>query len=673
MKLLIVESPAKTKKIAHYLGKDWRVEASFGHIRDMPVKEIGVTAPDYQPVYEVSESKKNQVARLKALAKEADEIWLATDPDREGEVIAWHLNEVLKSKKPTYRVTFNEITETAVKKAIQNSRNIDINLVKAQEGRRVLDRLYGYKLSPALAEKLDRWGVSAGRVQSVALRLIVDREQSIHDFKITKHFGVTANFETDGIAWQAKWKTKDLVSEDNPYILDKRIAEKVQQAAKEGLILIDFEEKEQSRKAPAPLITSTLQQAAANKLNMSVGDTMKAAQKLFEAGLITYMRTDNPNLSDDAIAAIKIFMTSVNQEEHLSDKPNTWKAKDGAQEAHEAIRPTDFKVREATNLGDEAANRLYKVIWRAAIASQMKPARYKVRTATLKTLKEIDLHSETYASFDASSKTLNAIQAYALFEAKGSERIYAGWQMLMQDDYTNEDSETAETLPMLSKNETYHPNDTQVIELETRPPKRYSETSLVKALEKESIGRPSTYASIIETLKKREYVILQKKVFTPTELGVKIVKALINRFDMMELAYTAQMEEQLDAIAHGSATYLEVVSHYDNELEKQLKSFQQSTISGLSIETAQHTCPKCKTGNLKRLKGKNGAFWACSNYDSGKGCAYTAPDNKGKPEERQKCPKCKDGFLVKRPSKKKPNKFWYGCDQYPQCDYKSFD
>lgn len=668
MKLLIVESPSKTKKIAHYLGAGWQVEASFGHVRDLPVHDMGVSAPDYEPAYEIGERSKNQVAKLKMLAKDAAEIWLATDPDREGEAIAWHLNELLGRGKTVKRVTFNEITESAVKKAIAHPRKIDMDLVMAQQGRRVLDRLYGYKISPLLSTKLCEKRVSAGRVQSVALKLIVEREQAIRNFVATEHFGVCLNF-TDGATddWQAVWKTETFITDDYPYITDKHAAQIVQQCAENGVIVKSFNEVEHKRKAPPPLITSTMQQAAANKLKMSVSDTMKAAQTLFEAGLITYMRTDNPNLSDEAISALHTFLINKGQAKHIAKTPNKWKAKDDAQESHEAIRPTDFNTREA-NTGDSNADKLYQLIWRTAVACQMADATYKMRKAVLETLTPVTLENVP-----------NPQTAPAQFIAKGSECIYKGWQMVMRDDYTNEEELDNNNIPNLIEGQTYIPTESQIMALTTRPPRRYSETSLVKALERHGIGRPATYANIIETQLKRQYAVLEKRLFKPTALGEAVSSALDGRFAIMDTAYTAEMESQLDAVAQGRATYCEIVGHYDNALNDELADFTQAKIKPYG-NAQTYPCLECETGQLRKLKGKNGAFWGCSNYQAG--CKCTRPDDKGKPGAPQNksmrteylCPECKKGYLQRYPSKKKKNAFWWGCSEYRSgCTYTTFD
>ncbi len=663
MYLLIVESPSKTKKIAGYLGKGWQVEASFGHVRDLPIKEIGVSAPSYEPNYEISEKSKKTVAKLRELAKKADEIYLAPDPDREGEAIAWHLAELLCKNKPYKRVTFNEITESAVKKSINNPRLIDENLFMAQQGRRVLDRLYGYKLSPELSNKLNQYGVSAGRVQSVALRVIVDRERAIRNFVNTTHYGVSLIFD----GWFAHWDTSDLLNDDNPYITDKTIADAVCIAVDNGGVTIkSFNEKEQSRKPPAPLITSTLQQAAANALKMSVSDTMDAAQKLFEAGLITYHRTDNPNLSEESIELIWDFLRSVGQDIHIPDKANKWKSKADAQEAHEAIRPTDFNKRTA-DTGDALLDKLYLLIWRVAVGSQMKSAVYKVRKAVLESNDIVDF-----------SGAPEPKKQKAIFKASGRELIYQGWLILNKDDYTSEDSDSDDNLPILPVNEVVKPTSVELLEKETKPPRRYSETALVKMLERESIGRPSTYASIIQVLLNRNYVEIKKRQFEPTPLGEAIVDALVNRFAIMETAYTSEMENQLDAVAQGRATYLDVVTEYDNALNAELNNFKNAQIKPFGNDKT-YPCPECEDGQLSRRKGKYGFFWGCSNYRNG--CQCMRPDNNGKvgePKGKQpidkthKCPECESGYLQKRKSKK--GKWWWGCSGFKNgCKYMAYD
>lgn len=670
-KLLIVESPNKCAKIQSYLGEGWTVAASSGHIRDMPVDEIGVEGPDYWPKYVTGDRSGKTIARLKSLAAGASEIYLATDPDREGEAIAWHLEQVIGKGKPCKRVTFNEITQSAIRKALAAPRSVDKRLFLAQQGRRVLDRLYGYKVSPALGNKLGRRGLSAGRVQSVALRLIVEREEAIRRFTKTLHYGVRLDFasaHSELCDWHARWDSSPLVSEEQPYITDRSIAEAVCAVAANGVVVKDYGEKEQARKAPPPFTTSTLQQAASNKLKMSVDATMKAAQALFEAGLITYHRTDSPNLSEDGIAAIWDYLRSKGMDDYIPEKANTWKAKGDAQEAHEAIRPTDIDC-FAPHTGNTAHDALYKMIWRRAVASQMRPARYIVRSAQLQTLNPLaELNHQT-----------------ALFSASGKRLIFDGWLKAAQGDFTDEtDEEENNPLPVLILAETHVPTQTKVLEQETKPPARFSEPGLVKALEREGIGRPSTYAAIITILQKREYVQMVKRFFEPTALGEAIVGGLRGRFHFLEVAYTKEMEDQLDRIAEGKADYKTVVAHYDGELDAQLATFAGDNsiapFAGGNEET--HPCPNCEDGRLRRIKGKNGYFWGCSNYKrESEPCLTTLPDNKGKPGEKKAaapqssdypCPSCDSGFLQRRPGRKKGS-YWWGCNCYPQCSYTAPD
>lgn len=675
-KLLIVESPNKAKKIKSYLSDDWVVAASAGHIRDMPGNYMAVEAPDYNPDYEVIKDKKATVERLKSLAMNAKEVWLATDPDREGEAIAWHIGQVIGSKNKTcHRITFHEITKPAIQKAITTPRKVDMDLVMAQQGRRVLDRLFGYKVSPVLSRALSKGGLSAGRVQSVALRLIVEREEQIRAFAQTKHFGVAVAFDGAHGQWTARWQPgAPLVTDDQPYVLDRGVADAVLHAAQHGLIVSKYQEKEQARKPPAPFTTSTLQQAAANRLGMSVDDAMKAAQSLFESGLITYHRTDNPNLSDEGIEAIWALLRERGQDAYIPPKANVWKSKDGAQEAHEAIRPTDFRISKNPRTGNDLYDKLYRMIWLRATASQMADAVFKVRIAELVTANALtELPDEA------------GKPQKALFAARGETRIFDGWQKIADGDYTHEheqeDDDEAQSLPQLSRGEEHIPTAGKVLELETRAPKRYSEPGLVKALEREGIGRPSTYASIITILQKRGYVEIVKRFFHPTELGEVIIDGLRNRFSFLEVAYTREMESELDRIAAGKGDYRAIVGHYDQELDEQITSFMsESGITampgGMGGET--HPCPNCDDGRLRRIKGSNGYFWGCSNYRSDPPCKTTLPDAQGKPGKRPEksmeypCPACGEGYLQRRAGKKK-NSWWWGCDRYPQCKHTEKD
>lgn len=677
-KLLIVESPNKTDKIQHYLGSGWVVAASYGHIRDLPPGEMGVAPPDYRPQYVTGERSGKTIAKLKALARDASEIWLATDPDREGEAIAWHLQQVVGHGKTCRRVTFNEITQSAVAQAIRQPRQVDTRLFAAQEARRVLDRLYGYKVSPLAGQKLGQRGISAGRVQSPALRLVVEREEAIRAFVKTKHYGVVVELpdDTGAASWSAQWDTRPLVTDDHPYITDRDTAVAVLEAALPGLVVTAFDEKTQARKAPPPFTTSTLQQAAANRLKIGVETTMKLAQALFEAGLITYHRTDNPNLSQEGVQMVWDYLREKNQAQYIPEKANTWKAKDGAQEAHEAIRPTDFHTYDPQT-GNAQQDALYKLIWRRALACQMRDAQFQVRTAQLQTLSPVAALQGLPPGNDAPAPT-------ALFKSSGSLRIYDGWMRVADDDYTSEDeAEAANPLPKLTVGAQHVPQDGKVLELETKPPSRYSEPALIRALEREGIGRPSTYASIIGTIQQRGYVEVVKRQFVLTELGEALIQALRGRFDFLEIAYTKNMEDHLDAIAQGKAGYRAVIAHYDQALDAQLAVFAADTsIQPLAGAAETFPCPNCEDGRLRRLKGKNGYFWGCSNYQREPNpCQTTLPDARGKPGKPKArieqstdhpCPACGKGCLQRRPGKK-GNTFWWGCDRYPACTHRAPD
>ena len=708
-RLLIVESPNKVDKIAHYLGDGWQVAASAGHIRDLPPHEIGVAGPEYWPEYVATERGGKTIGRLRKLAQSASEVWLATDPDREGEAIAWHLAQVLGKEHVYKRVTFNEISKTAIHKAIAAPRQIDRRLFLAQQGRRVLDRLYGYKVSPALGNKLGQHGLSAGRVQSVALRLVLEREEAIRNFQKVKHFGVLLSFASnngtpDNGQWSARWtppltvrpgKDAHLSTADNadetPLVTDRAIAEAVLAAARQGVVVTDFAEKTQARKPPPPFTTSTLQQAASVQLHLGVNATMQAAQALFEAGLITYHRTDNPNLSDDGIQAVWALLRQRGQNAYIPDKPNSWKAKDGAQEAHEAIRPTDFSLYKGADCAERGVNavqiQLYQLIWRRAVASQMKAAQFKVRSASLASTQPV-------AALDAVAVPADGVlgQQQATFTARGQEMIFAGWMRLAQGgDETGEkktegEEDASGLLPLLRVGDHHTPQDGRVLELETKPPGRFSEAGLVKKLEAEGIGRPATYAAIIGTLTGKGYVETVNRFFVPSALGEAIVNGLRDRFDFMEVHYTRDMEDELDAIAAGKADYQQMVAHYDQALDGQLAQFAQVELprfAGAGTEdSATYPCPDCGDGVLRRIKGKNGYFWGCSHYNrDGDPCKATFPDVRGKPGKAKApitkstdhpCPACGKGYLQRRAGKK-PGAYWWGCNAYPACKHTAPD
>jgi DNA topoisomerase-1 len=638
MNLFIVESPGKKKKIQGFLGAGWKVEASIGHVRDLPKDENGVYPPDYVPRYEVT--KKDVIKTLAGLVREAEAVYLATDPDREGEAIAWHLQMALGLKEP-FRVTYTEITEAAVKKAVSQARKIDMDLVRAQEGRRVLDRLVGYPVSAAVQSAADQKDLSAGRVQTPALRLVVEREAAIRDFKSVTHFGAELVFEavqhvTDG--WKASWNSKNWLPKGQEYFLDKAVAEKI--AALRTLTVTAYEETEAKQAPPAPFTTSTLQQAASNALKFNPRRTMDLAQKLYEGGHITYMRTDSPNLSEEAIAQIRSLASQ--NDWPVPPKPRVWKSKEGAQEAHEAIRPTHFEVESAGESADEKA--LYRLIRLRALASQLEDALFAATKAVLET--EMD-------------------GKRVVFEAKGRRLTRPGWRVVVDGDQTEdqeeEGGEPANPIPELREGAMATALSGEVKTKKTNPPARFTQAALIRELEKRGIGRPSTYASIMEKISEKEYWTENKKrQLEPTALGEKLLSYLVGGFGFAEYEYTKNMELRLDDIAEGKAEYLGVVTEADGILQKELGSF---------IKTRGIACPTCGSLLVHR-KGKNDKgeynFWPCSN----KSCQESFRDDNGKPNFVKKesaplseymCPDC--GRPLRLINSKSGKPFW-GCSGF---------
>lgn len=588
-KLLILESPGKVKKVQEILGSGWKVAASVGHVRDLPVKEMGVAAPDFKPQYIPTDRGKEVLSRLAGFAKNAEAVYLATDPDREGEAIAWHLQDALKLKDAR-RVTYAEITEKAIKAALDAPRSIDMALVAAQEGRRILDRFCGYMVSGPLSnvagEKL-----SAGRVQSPAVRLVVEREREIQDFRSTTHYGVELTFEnvdniTDG--WKAIWQVKPWLESGQEYLLDKTLAEKA--AALRSLEVLDCKESESRAAPPAPFTTSSLQQAASNALKFTPKQTMQLAQRLYEQGMITYMRTDSPNLSQDAVDAIRSFCEG--QGWPLVEKPRIWKSKEGAQEAHEAIRPTHIEVDEAGETPDEKA--LYRLIRLRSLVSQLEDAVYTVRTLQL--------------GADLDGKQ-------ALFEARGRTLLSQGWKILTTEDAATEDTEDSaepeNPVPGMKLGTISTALSGAVLTKKTKPAPRFTEASLVRELERRGIGRPSTYAAILDTIVSRGYVKTEKRFLVPTPLGGKVVDSLRGHFAFMDYEFTRNMEQALDDITCGKAQYKAVISAAYVQLEQELQAFTKAT---------GKACPKCGRPMVHRIKkpGKDGKggydFWGCSGW-----------------------------------------------------------
>ncbi len=629
-KLVIVESPAKIKTLSKYLGPDYIIEASIGHIRDLPKsnKQAVDITNGFKPFYVISPDKEKVVNHLKKLAKKVDEVILSTDPDREGEAIAWHIAQAIGLKKPI-RVTFNEITEEAVLKAMKHPGKINMKMKTAQEARRILDRLFGYDLSGLIWKKV-RYGLSAGRVQSPALRIIMEREREIRAFVPEKYWVITATVQNK------EKKEFILICTKEPR--DKKLVDEIIKAGKkENWTVSDIKERKAKRNPYAPFRTSTLQQAASSRLGFSPSRTMQVAQKLYEAGLITYMRTDSTNLSKQAQNQIAKFIKKEYGEKYYDPK-NYGKESKGAQEAHEAIRPTDFFRMKAGQSPEQ--KKLYELIWRRALSSQMSPA-------------EI-LRTKIVANLD--NKELPA------FSINGSRVIFDGW--LKADPASRSDDVE---LPKVTVGEKLKFIKITDEEKETSPPPRYSEAGLIKELEKRGIGRPSTYAPIIRTLKDRGYVEKDGSQLRPTDTGDVVSSFLEKNFaKYISDEFTAEMEENLDKIAEGKKEYVTTLQEFYTPFTKDVKAKENSAkLTNIEKADTKWKCPECNNPMIIKL-GKNGKFMSCSKFPKCKG-ARTIEGKiiEGPKELKEKCPKC-DKPLVLRDGRF--GKF-ISCSGYPKCKF----
>lgn len=628
-KLMIVESPSKAKTIAKYLNNEYIVKASVGHIRDLPKSNKNAIDIDggFIPRYEVSSGKEKIVAELKKLSKNAEEVILATDPDREGEAIAWHIKEIIGLKDPK-RVIFHEITKPAIQEAIKHPRKIDNDLKEAQEARRVLDRLFGYDLSGLIWQKV-RYGLSAGRVQSPALRIIVEREKEIRAFVPENFWVLEADFlgESKQLAhFECKQQPKT-ESEAEKILID---------AKKASWQVADIEEKEALRRTKAPFTTSTLQQVASSRLGYSPTVTMRLAQKLYEAGHITYMRTDSTILSAQAMKDINSLIINQYGKEYAKPQKFLTKSKN-AQEAHEAIRPTNFSINDiGINIQEQ---KLYKLIWQRTIASQM---------TEIKILK---------TKITAQAKNLPE------FVVIGNQIIFDGW---LKADPKARGEETE--LPKFSKLEKLTLKNIVSTNKQTEPPRRYSEAGLVKELEKRGIGRPSTYASIIKTIQDRGYVIKENKSLQPTEIGEVISDFLNKNFNhYISDNFTAKMEDELDNIARGKKTYLNILKNFYEPFTVEIKNKKSiAKITDLGKAPSSIKCPICNNEMIIKL-GRSGKFYSCTKFPDCSG-ALTIEGKKleGPKETGENCPKCEKGKLIEREGKF--GKF-IACSRYPKCRY----
>jgi DNA topoisomerase-1 len=641
MDLIIVESPSKAKTISKYLKGKYKVDASGGHVRDLPEKSLGVKiSENFEPKYEITASKKDVIKRLQSEAKKAGKVYLATDPDREGEAISWHLQTVLgMDEKGEHRVEFNEISPKAVENALKHPRQINYNLVDAQQARRVLDRLVGYKLSPLLNNRIQN-GLSAGRVQSVALRLIVDREREIKAFVPEEYWAFAASLQDlDGkyspfkATYQLKKSGKSINVEQ---------AEEVENKVKSGGLFTVTKVKQGITKqhAPAPFTTSSLQQDASNKFGMTSPETMLVAQHLYEGmevggdhiALITYIRTDSVRIADEAQQNALAFIKENYGDKYVPAKPNHYATKKGAQDAHEAIRPINLAVTPASVKGDldRKHYNIYKLIYDRFIASQMAEAQYNSM--------QIETECAGYT-----------------FKASGKSLIFAGFTAAYQNaPQEGEEEESSKLLPPLHEGDKLNLKELTKEQKFTRPPLRYTDASLVKTMDEKGIGRPSTYASIISVLTKRRYVEKDGKYMYPTEVAYKITDMLVQYFtDIMDVGFTAHMEDDLDKIEEGGVDWHKIIADFYPGFAEKLK-----TAACDGDEMTDMVCEKCGSPMIRRV-GKYGKYLACSNYPK---CSNIISETQTEISE-VRCPKCGANMVVKSG---KFGKF-LACPNYPEC------
>ncbi|HBE2193779.1 TPA: type I DNA topoisomerase [Enterococcus faecalis] len=649
--LVIVESPAKAKTIEKYLGINYKVVASVGHIRDLPKSKMGIDIENnYEPHYISIRGKGDVIKSLKAAAKKAEKVYLAADPDREGEAIAWHLAYLLGlDLKDKNRVVFNEITKEAVKAAFKEPRTINVDLVDAQQARRILDRLVGYSISPILWRKVKK-GLSAGRVQSVALKMIIDRENEIREFKPEEYWSIDGNFQKGRKKFKANFwgvdgKKKKLPNAEAVKEITSRIDGKDYDVTK-------VEKKERKRNPALPFTTSSLQQEAARKLNFRTRKTMMVAQQLYEGialgkqgtvGLITYMRTDSTRIADSAKAEAAEFIEKTYGDEFSAHGGRKAKNTQGAQDAHEAVRPSSVlrTPDEMKKYLDKDQLKLYTLIWSRFVASQMTPAILDTMKVTLQ-------------------------QNGVTFIANGSKVKFKGFMQVYVEGRDDGKEDKENILPELVEGDVVKSVDIEPKQHFTQPPARFSEATLIRTLEENGVGRPSTYAPTLETIQRRYYVKLTNKRFEPTELG-EIVNSLVSEFfpQIVDTHFTATMETDLDKVGEGQEKWVEVVDRFYKPFEKELTNAEEK-IEKIQIkdEPAGFDCELCGHPMVIKL-GRYGKFYACSNFPD---CRNTKAIVK---EIGVTCPVCHEGQVIERKSKK--NRIFYGCSRYPECDFTSWD
>ncbi|HEY8350793.1 MAG TPA: type I DNA topoisomerase [Clostridia bacterium] len=650
--LVIVESPAKANTISKFLGKDYKIVASVGHVRDLPKSQMGVDIENgFEPKYITIRGKGDIISKLRKEAKNSKKILLATDPDREGEAISWHLAQLLNiDENEECRVTFNEITKNAVRNAIKQPRKINMDLVNAQQARRVLDRIVGYKISPLLWRKVKK-GLSAGRVQSVAARLVCDREEEIENFIPEEYWTITAllHKKKSSRTFEAKFFGK----------MDQKIELKNEEQVKEILKQLEGKEYvvhkvkygEKKKTPPAPFTTSTLQQEASRKLGFPTKKTMMIAQQLYEGlevkghgsvGLVTYIRTDSTRISAEAQQAAREYIHASYGEKYLPNEPRVYKNRSASQDAHEAIRPTYVEL-DPTSVKGSLTNdqyKLYSLIWSRFIASQMASAVYDTIAADI-------------------------LAGDLLFKANGSKMRFDGYLTVYTEGRDDDSKENEVSIPDLEQDEMLMPKKIEDKQHFTQPPMRYTEATLVKALEEKGIGRPSTYAPIITTILARGYVVKDKKFLVPTELGRIVNELMKNNFrDIVDIQFTAQLEQKLDDVEEGTKKWVELMKEFYEPFAKTLKE-AETRIENVDIpdEVTDVICEKCGR-NMVIKTGRYGKFLACPGFPE---CRNAKPILE---EAGVNCPLCGGKVLIK---KTKTRKSYLGCENYPECKFMSWD
>lgn len=669
MDLIIVESPTKARTLGKFLGSSYQVTASFGHVRDLPERKIGVDVEhEFEPTYVQTDKQKERVKEIKKYADQADHVYLATDPDREGEAIAWHVAQLLdgsaagkkKLKKEhtdskLNRIEFHEITKTAIEAALQHPRSIDTLLVDAQQARRVVDRLVGYKLSPLLWRKVRR-GLSAGRVQSVAVRLVVEREREIEAFKPEEYWTIQVQVRNESSKNEVDnfWVQLELKNGEKYEVKTGEIAQSVEQELKTAAYSVQsVEKKDFKRTPPPPFTTSTLQQNAANKLGWSAKKTMQVAQSLYEEGFITYHRTDSTNMAIEAVKMADSFVRKTYGDAYGLAEPRFYKTKNKvAQEAHEAIRPTDAFTMQLSGVNRDQ-ERLYGLIWRRFVATQMS----EVRGESIK----VKVNGQAQATI------------YGL-EAKGETISFDGWLKLYQvvkkqtEEEEPEERIDEQRLPVVEEGMKLDYLDFRSEQKFTQPPARYNDASLIKKLEEMGIGRPSTYAPTLSTIQDRQYVErVENKRLKPTAIGVAVNDFLQTNFpEIVDYQFTATMEDGLDEIANGEKKWKEYISTFYEPFSKKLDTTAESASRvKIEVEKTGDTCPLCHEGEVVVRTGRFGKFLSCSRYPD---CTY-----KGQFQNKagMKCPKCTEGDVIVR--RTKTGRVFYGCSRYPNCDFASWN